>query len=297
MTILPAHRRTIVIGDLHGDVGMMCAALFLAKIIDQDLQWIAEPKDTIVVQMGDQVDSQTRGTLGEAWERVPDLAVVEFLKRVDDMARPHGGRVISLLGNHELMNVIGDFSYASPFSIEKSGGVLGRNNLFRPGGSIARLLAERPLVARIGHIVFVHAGLLPQHFEAFSTIEAMNAAVSKWLLGAPVPPALIQWIMHPDSPVWTRLLGEAPEKEAAPILERALERAGAAIMIVGHQPQPRISQRFNGRVWFADVGLSRAFGSFSDQLSVLEIFQDGHTVDMRTISAPKKVPGARVSSP
>ena len=52
-TYLDATKRIIVIGDIHGDIGILCSCLYMANIINHKFEWIAQPADTIVVQMGD----------------------------------------------------------------------------------------------------------------------------------------------------------------------------------------------------------------------------------------------------
>ena len=54
--ILPPCDRIIVIGDLHGDWKITKEIFLKAKLIDINFKWIAEPKNTIVVQVGDIVD-------------------------------------------------------------------------------------------------------------------------------------------------------------------------------------------------------------------------------------------------
>ena len=57
-SVLPAVERIIVIGDLHGDWNMTIESLKVAKVIDNNLQWIGGK--THVVQVGDQVDQISR---------------------------------------------------------------------------------------------------------------------------------------------------------------------------------------------------------------------------------------------
>ena len=52
--------RLVIIGDIHGDIKRLKNILIDAKVINNNIEWIAEPKNTIVVQMGDQVDSLNR---------------------------------------------------------------------------------------------------------------------------------------------------------------------------------------------------------------------------------------------
>ena len=116
-SVLPAVRRIIVIGDIHGDWKMMLDTLILAKVIDKKNNWIG--KDTVVVQLGDQID-RCRGS-GSSCQRPEttiddensDVKILEFFTNLHNQASKKGGAVYSLLGNHELMNVNGDLRYVS----------------------------------------------------------------------------------------------------------------------------------------------------------------------------------------
>ena len=54
--ILPACKRIIVIGDIHGDWSITKRIFLKNNLIDYNGKWIAEPKDTKVVQVGDILD-------------------------------------------------------------------------------------------------------------------------------------------------------------------------------------------------------------------------------------------------
>jgi hypothetical protein len=89
-----------------------------------------------------------------------------------------------ILGNHELLNIIGDFQWTHPDSMSKSGGILGRGNLLSPSHSIGRYLRSRPVVAKFHDYVFVHGGLSPKLLEvlqSWSDAETMNTACEQWL--------------------------------------------------------------------------------------------------------------------
>jgi hypothetical protein len=92
--------RVVAIGDVHGAHAEFLAVLRLAGIIDAKERWAAGK--THFVQTGDILD---RGT-----ETRP---VMELLMRLEGEARKAGGRVHAILGNHEVMNVLGDLRYVS----------------------------------------------------------------------------------------------------------------------------------------------------------------------------------------
>jgi len=92
--------RVVAVGDVHGSYGEFLAVLRLAGIIDAKDRWSGGK--THLVQTGDILD---RGT-----ETRP---VMELLMRLEGEARKAGGKVHALLGNHEVMNLLGDLRYVS----------------------------------------------------------------------------------------------------------------------------------------------------------------------------------------
>ncbi len=97
--------RIIAIGDLHGDYDAFEAILLDAGLMDSRKRWTGD--DTILVQTGDVPD------------RGPDsLRIIKRLQDLQKRAARKGGRVITLVGNHESMNVTGDLRYVHPGEYE-----------------------------------------------------------------------------------------------------------------------------------------------------------------------------------
>ncbi|UJR83841.1 shewanella-like protein phosphatase [Sandaracinus amylolyticus] len=267
----PAPPRLVAIGDVHGDVDALRSALRAAGAIDEQGRWSGGA--LWIVQVGDLLDR------GDTEDEV--LALVSRLEREAEAA---GGRFVALHGNHELMNVQGDFRYVTPDGFDDFGTyareappgaarsriparMLGRAVAFAPGGPIARALATRNTVAVVGDTVFVHGGLAPSQLER--GIDAINRDVRAFLLGeAPLPRAL----SGEESPVWHRAFALGEDAETCATLARTLERLGVTRMVIGHTVQDEgIGSACEGRVWRIDVGLSRHYGG---PIEVLEIEGD-----------------------
>lgn len=151
-------KKIIVIGDIHGDIKRLKNILFDANIINKNLEWIS--LDTIVVQLGDQIDSLNREDNVKEWEVIKDIEVIYFTDFLDNIARSKNSLFISLIGNHEFMNVLGDFSYVSGNS-----NFAGRNKFFNSNGPIRQILYNRPLIIKIDNALFSHSKLLKEHYE------------------------------------------------------------------------------------------------------------------------------------
>jgi hypothetical protein len=97
----PVARRIVAIGDLHGDCAVWRDIARAARLIDGKNHWTGG--NTILVQDGDVLD------------RGPDsLDIIRDLQRLQREAPRAGGRVFTMVGNHEAMNVTGDLRYVSP---------------------------------------------------------------------------------------------------------------------------------------------------------------------------------------
>jgi hypothetical protein len=221
----------------------------------------------VVVQTGDQLD---RG------DDEPDI--LALLERLQREARAAGGDVIVLNGNHELMNVAGDFRYVTPDGFadyethpatqaaQGESAREGRARAFAPGGPVAQRLARRPISARVGTSLFVHGGVLGKHVDY--GLSRLDHEVGQWMMGArPEPPAIV---VAEDAPIWTRVYSDGvPTEAACAELSRTLRRVGAARLIVGHTVQRGgITSACGQQVWRIDVGLARTYGG---RVEVLEI--------------------------
>lgn len=269
--------RIIVIGDIHGDIEQIGKILFSLKLFDSDLNWIAEPANTIVVQMGDQIDS-FRGTQND-WEIVPDLEVMRFMDKMDEHAKLKGGRVISMCGNHELMNVMGDFSYVSPHSMQMTGGPINRHALFNDGNEFCTRLMLRYPILKVGTILFAHAAILPHHIEIMNgdfnaTYELFRKFLKKESLTQEEQYKSLRLFIHPDSLLWSRYYTEVNESEAQEAINKVLEMTGCNCICVGHTVHPEIHSKFQGKVWFVDNGISRSFFQ-GKPIDSLEIWHNG----------------------
>lgn len=88
-------RRVIAIGDIHGAFNGVREILRKVEVIDHRDRWVAG--DSILVQTGDFLDRGPGAT-----------KVAELLMALQEEAPQHGGEVIVLLGNHEILNLLGD---------------------------------------------------------------------------------------------------------------------------------------------------------------------------------------------
>ena len=98
LALSPGVPRIVAIGDVHGDLNSFLSILKTAQILDANGKWSGGK--TILVQTGDVLD---RGAQGRQ--------ALDLLMQLEQQAPKQGGRVYPLLGNHEVMNLMGDLRY------------------------------------------------------------------------------------------------------------------------------------------------------------------------------------------
>ena len=134
--IFPKQQRMIVFGDIHGDLEAGLDCFILAGCINKipipkdksvnnmnaffkKLKWTG--KDTYVVQLGDQIDrvrpqkwDHNDITRDNAYkDEGSTLEILYLFYYLNELAKEHNGRVFSIIGNHEIMNIDADFRYVS----------------------------------------------------------------------------------------------------------------------------------------------------------------------------------------
>jgi Calcineurin-like phosphoesterase len=279
--------RIVAVGDVHGAYDRFVEILRASGVIDAQLRWAGGR--THLVQLGDVVD------------RGPDSAkALDLLEQLEKGAERAGGAVHALLGNHEVMRMLGDLRYVSPgeydaFVTSKSEDV--RSAYLKRAEELKQPVAEPPrlgfvelqtsfgrnghhggrlrtlnAVVQIDGTVFVHGGISPAIADL--RCEAINETIRREITGdidKTRSNPLMSLAARPDGPLWYRGLAEEPDT-FAPAVDDILARQHASAIVVAHTvtPDSRIRTRFDGKVVQIDTGMQPAYVS-SGRASALAI--------------------------
>ncbi len=241
----PAPARLVAIGDLHGDVTSAMLALKLGGLVDDHGTWVGGT--SWLVQTGDVLD---RGRNGPS--------MLTFLGGLETEAAAAGGKVIVLDGNHELMNLQGDWRYVADFAefpgATEEARTAARKAWMSPTGDGGKWVLSHGITVQIGDTVFVHGGI--DSNWASHGIAGLNA------LAFADPRNAQSLVLGPDGPLWNRAYLLEDPVAICPELSRALATLGARRMVVGHTTQDsgRIATRCDGELYGIDTGISAYYG-------------------------------------
>jgi diadenosine tetraphosphatase ApaH/serine/threonine PP2A family protein phosphatase len=286
--------RVVAIGDVHGAYDRLVEILRATDLVDAQLRWMGGK--THLVQVGD-ID-----------DRGPDSRkVLDLVRRLEGEATASGGHVHVLLGNHEVMRMLGDLRFATPGEFESfaaadsaqarrafvqrdvpepSDELVNRTPLgavemrvaFGPDGLYGGWLRTLDTVVKINGVLFLHGGISPAVSEL--SCDAINDTVRQDLTSdfdKTAADPLQSLAAREDGPLWYRGLAQEPDT-FAPEVDQILVRQSARAIVIAHTVTAtgRIRARFGRRVVQIDTGMQPAYVR-GGRASALEIRGDAFT--------------------
>ena len=150
-----------IIGDMEGNVFMLYQWFLTKGFINEKLEWIHDNKNIYIVQCGDQVDG-IRFENSITSDNDIDVSVLLFMDYMNYISKNH---VFSIIGNHEWMNVHGDFRY-----VKENDNMANRLFFFKYRELLCKIIRRRNFVIRINNCIISHAGISYENIEAYKKI-------------------------------------------------------------------------------------------------------------------------------
>ena len=304
------YNKIIAIGDLHGDFRIFVNVLLMCNLINQERGWIGG--DTYVVQLGDTLDGKRPETKIENafLQESGEVEIMRLILDLDSQAKKYNGRVISLLGNHELYpyylpndkRFIRDYVKTKDIEQFKKVYNVDRIKFLKPGGIGGALIGRtRPLILKLGEFLFIHGSVTDKLIKnnlnpetGKVDISKINRETSLWLQGKGKIPNCLEE-MDEENPVFSRTYSKSKtfnEQECAKFDNQLKFFDGVNYVIMGHSRFKSINSACNKTLIRTDVSLSRAFGGTlsNKSLQALEIIQSKNkNPDINVITKDGKI--------
>lgn len=238
-----------VLGDTHGELDALIEGLQAAGLVDDELRWSGGRRHLAFA--------------GDLTDRGPDvLGLLWLVYRLEREAESAGGGVHMVLGNHELMVMMGDIRYVHPKELHVAElHDVRYDRMFDVRSSIlGRWLASKPGLLRVDRVLIAHGGL-GERFADYSLTEFEDTLrtftgeelFARWADTTYIPPLdsigaaqRDAFFWDPDSAFWHREFVWTDTMDV--LLDRVLERMESDIFVVGHTPVEEMEARYDGRL-------------------------------------------------
>ncbi|KAF9964822.1 hypothetical protein BGZ70_005855 [Mortierella alpina] len=269
--------RIVAIGDLHSDYSQAVAVLRMANILDSDDNW-AGGQDTLI-------------STGDIVDRGPDTIVLyRLFEKIRQQAKAAGGEVVNVYGNHEVMNIGGDWRYVTSEDIASFGGKTKRKAAWDiKTGWLGKFVYSNFNITHVqhGHTVFSHGDMHPDWAKL--GVDKLNtmAREALWKGDYKAP------IFRTPGPIWDRSLAKEEDGTdgTCQTVEAIKKMLGVKRLVSGHTAQDdtgKILSLCGGSYLGIDVGISSYYGSNKAALEIIENADGTQTVS--AIYASGKTP-------
>jgi hypothetical protein len=295
-------KQLFVIGDIHGDFYALKQALELTNcvkfketnindivkrngnsilLIDgceyyynlkDSYEWNKEMTNTYIVFSGDLID-RCRIKNGDFCTYVVndencDSLILSILTDLNNKAEKYNSKIIYVLGNHEIMNLMNKFKYVSMKGYYDKNRIKNIRDIFKEN--------ENYLygIVRINNYIICHGGISPSFIEQFDFnsefVTFYNKKIRNLLLSNPDHSIITSSL----SPFWDRSNGfdniflndtELNSIFTHNILKVPNKYINDLHLIVGHCPQTynnNMGINLKNRIFRIDVSMSRAFDTY-----------------------------------
>ena len=237
----PLPPKMLIISDIEGNFEGFESILTGAGVVDSQLNWTFGNGHLILP--------------GDFFDR--GLNVTECLwliYKLETEAAQAGGKVHFILGNHEVMNMRGDFRYVRKKYLANADSLgLDYKNLYSSESELGRWLRSKNCIERIGNYIFVHGGISPQLQATNMNVGEINGHLGL-IMDKPFDSTSTyadSLILRKNGPLWYR--GIAMSELTSDSLNGILQHFDAEKVIIGHTVFDEITNLYDGRVIAIDL--------------------------------------------
>ena len=232
--------KMLMVSDIEGNFNGFQMILKGAGVIDENFRWTFGAGHLVID--GDMFDRSLNVT-----------ECLWLIYKLEGEAENAGGKVHFVMGNHDVMNLKGDYRYLrKKYLINADSLKIPYSSWYSGETELGRWLRSKNCIERIGNILFVHGGIGGAFPFSKYTLGEINAEFRKRLdLSLTKKQLKEDLFLGSASPVWYR--GIAESKAAPEQVDSVLTHFGAEIMILGHTILDTIKFLYGSKVITIDL--------------------------------------------
>jgi len=241
--IYPSPEKLLAISDIEGNFDAFANLLKGNGVVDDDFKWTYGEGHLVLV--------------GDFFDRGPQVTESLWLVyKLEAEAEKAGGKVHFVLGNHETMNLKGDFRYVDPkYFVHASLFNLHYANLYASNSILGEWLRTKNTIVKIGETLFCHGGISTEFVSRQLSIGQVNEITRKYIDADKVrirnSDAATAIFNTSKGILWYR--GYVQKKMNSEKMAAILDFYEASAIVVGHTPVNEISPLYDGQVIAIDV--------------------------------------------
>lgn len=231
--------KILVMADIEGNFRAFCKLLNVNGVINRNLKWTFDDGHLVIV--------------GDCFDRGEQVVECLWLiYSLEERARRNGGYVHFILGNHEIMNMNGDWRYVHPKYASSSR--IPFTALYNGNNELWNWLRTKNIIEKIGDILFVHAGIAPELLQLNLSISEINNLARPFYTHAnkQFTDNTLHTIFNSEqSPFWYR--GYYQNTITEDQIDATLQHFGVKTIVTGHTVVDKVTAFFNGKVINVDT--------------------------------------------
>jgi len=233
--------KILSVSDIEGEFAGFRKLLLDAGVIDKQYRWTFGKGNLLVA--------------GDLFDRGHEVTqYLWLLYKLEQEAIAKGGYVHIILGNHEIMNLVGDFRYVEPM-YKESAHVAGLSykDFYAGNTELGRWLRSKNTVEKIGGVLILHGGISPEVLRKQISLEAINVLCRKYygLAHSAIPDSAALFFGE-DALFWYRGYFLDPKATEAEV-ESTLKFYQCSKILVGHDIVEHVTSLYRGKVIGLDV--------------------------------------------
>lgn len=236
--------KLFICSDIEGEFGAFRSLLIANHIINTKYEWLFGNGRLVIA--------------GDLFDRGRDVtALLWLLYKLEDEAAAKGGRVHVILGNHDIMNLSGDFRYVDKKYFDYAELMQSKyDSLYNENTELGRWLRSKNIIEKIGKVLVLHGGISPEINALRLSVDSINALCRPYYALAhqrdKIPVQVRPFFSGQSSPFWYRgyfLSSQSSEQ----LVDSTLDFYQVKRIIVGHTIVEHVHSLYHGKVIPVDV--------------------------------------------
>lgn len=233
--------KLLAVSDIEGNFDGFAAILRGAGVINDKYEWSFGSGHLVL--------------LGDFFDRGNHVnECLWLIYKLESESERAGGKVHFILGNHELMNLKGDFRYVRKKYFQNADSLgLPYSEWYSAGSELGRWLMTKNCIEKIGSTLFIHGGYSPQLLAMNLPADNINDILRDLMKSSfsKAMSALDSLIIRSNGPLWYR--GIAKQEIPESTVDSLLAMNSAERIVIGHTLFEEICNLYGGKVKAIDI--------------------------------------------